>query len=289
MNVCVVAEYYPRRRDPVLGVWAHLQALAARDAGAEVRVLALERPVPPLGRIAEPAPRGARASRDRLAAAARDPRRHRGRVRALPCAASRPQLRALGPLGAPSTRARARAAPRGVADRRRPRALRAPGWSGSARLGGGARQAARRLRPRRRRSRAASPERDGARTGRRRAERRGRGAVQQRRHARPRGRAHRRLDARARRATWGTRSGEPGAEARYAHGRDARARDRAKAARGRAARARGGDRRGELGRHRRRARARPSRAPRLRSGRARDMARPARPRAMLSASSRAAT
>ena len=54
MNVCVVAEYYPRRRDPVLGVWAHLQALAARDAGAEVRVLALERPVPPLGTFRHP-------------------------------------------------------------------------------------------------------------------------------------------------------------------------------------------------------------------------------------------
>jgi glycosyltransferase involved in cell wall biosynthesis len=47
MRVAVVAEYYPRRRDPVLGVWAHRQALAARDAGADVRVLALERPVPP--------------------------------------------------------------------------------------------------------------------------------------------------------------------------------------------------------------------------------------------------
>jgi glycosyltransferase involved in cell wall biosynthesis len=47
MRVCVVAEYYPRRRDPVLGVWAHRQALAARDAGAEIKVLALERPVPP--------------------------------------------------------------------------------------------------------------------------------------------------------------------------------------------------------------------------------------------------
>ena len=46
MRVCVVAEFYPRRRDPVLGVWAHRQALAARDAGADVRVLALERPVP---------------------------------------------------------------------------------------------------------------------------------------------------------------------------------------------------------------------------------------------------
>jgi teichuronic acid biosynthesis glycosyltransferase TuaC len=47
VRVAVVAEYYPRRRDPVLGVWAHRQALAARDAGAEPIVLALERPLPP--------------------------------------------------------------------------------------------------------------------------------------------------------------------------------------------------------------------------------------------------
>ena len=46
MRVAVVAEYYPRAADPVLGVWAHRQALAARDAGAEVRVLVLHRPVP---------------------------------------------------------------------------------------------------------------------------------------------------------------------------------------------------------------------------------------------------
>lgn len=52
MRVAVVAEYYPRRRDPVLGVWAHRQALAARDAGAEVHVLALERPVPPVSSLA---------------------------------------------------------------------------------------------------------------------------------------------------------------------------------------------------------------------------------------------
>jgi teichuronic acid biosynthesis glycosyltransferase TuaC len=32
----------------VLGIWAHRQAVAARDAGAEVRVLALRRPIPPL-------------------------------------------------------------------------------------------------------------------------------------------------------------------------------------------------------------------------------------------------
>ena len=46
MRVAIVAEYYPRERDPVLGVWAHRQAVAARDAGAEVRVLVLHRPVP---------------------------------------------------------------------------------------------------------------------------------------------------------------------------------------------------------------------------------------------------
>src|SRR5919197_3654349 len=48
MRVCVVAEFYPRAADPVLGVWAHRQALASRDAGADVRVLVLQRPVPPM-------------------------------------------------------------------------------------------------------------------------------------------------------------------------------------------------------------------------------------------------
>jgi glycosyltransferase involved in cell wall biosynthesis len=46
MRVLVVAEYYPRAADPELGVWAHRQALAARDAGAEVEVVVLHRPVP---------------------------------------------------------------------------------------------------------------------------------------------------------------------------------------------------------------------------------------------------
>lgn len=55
MKVAVVAEYYPRRRDPVLGVWAHRQARATRDAGADVRVLALERPLPPLSVLRSPA------------------------------------------------------------------------------------------------------------------------------------------------------------------------------------------------------------------------------------------
>ena len=51
MRVAVVAEFYPRAADPVLGVWAHRQAVAARDAGAEVRVLILHRPLPPLSAL----------------------------------------------------------------------------------------------------------------------------------------------------------------------------------------------------------------------------------------------
>ncbi len=70
MNVCVVAEYYPRLRDPVIGVWAHEQALAARAAGAEIRVLTLERPVPPASALRRP-----RALLDSLRGFARQPRR----------------------------------------------------------------------------------------------------------------------------------------------------------------------------------------------------------------------
>ena len=44
-RVAVVAEFYPRRADPVLGVWAHRQALAACDAGAEIDVFVLSRVV----------------------------------------------------------------------------------------------------------------------------------------------------------------------------------------------------------------------------------------------------
>jgi teichuronic acid biosynthesis glycosyltransferase TuaC len=57
MRVAVVAEYYPRAADPVLGVWAHRQALAARDAGADVRVLVLHRPVPPRAALRSRDPR----------------------------------------------------------------------------------------------------------------------------------------------------------------------------------------------------------------------------------------
>ena len=70
MKVAIVTEFYPRAADPVLGVWAHRQALAARDAGADVRVVVLHRPVPP---------RAALKARDRRAIAAplRQPRRGR--------------------------------------------------------------------------------------------------------------------------------------------------------------------------------------------------------------------
>ncbi len=62
MRVAIVAEYYPRAEDPVLGVWAHRQALAARDAGADVRVLVLHRPLPPLAALKARDPRAARAA-----------------------------------------------------------------------------------------------------------------------------------------------------------------------------------------------------------------------------------
>jgi teichuronic acid biosynthesis glycosyltransferase TuaC len=57
VRVVVVSEFYPRAHDPVLGIWAHRQALAARDAGAEVRVLVLHRPVPPRATRPRDAPR----------------------------------------------------------------------------------------------------------------------------------------------------------------------------------------------------------------------------------------
>jgi teichuronic acid biosynthesis glycosyltransferase TuaC len=67
MRVAVVAEFYPRAGDPVLGVWAHRQAIAARDAGADVRVLVLHRPLPPLAAL-RGGPAGAAAAAARAAA-----------------------------------------------------------------------------------------------------------------------------------------------------------------------------------------------------------------------------
>ncbi|MGK2938639.1 MAG: glycosyltransferase [Solirubrobacteraceae bacterium] len=62
MKVAVVAEFYPRASDPVLGIWSHRQALAARDAGAEVEVLVLHRPVPPRAALDEGPRAAARAT-----------------------------------------------------------------------------------------------------------------------------------------------------------------------------------------------------------------------------------
>lgn len=70
-RVVVVAEFYPSQRDPVLGIWTHRQALAARDAGAQVRVLVLHRLVPPRASVDA----GARAALGALASRVREPRR----------------------------------------------------------------------------------------------------------------------------------------------------------------------------------------------------------------------
>jgi teichuronic acid biosynthesis glycosyltransferase TuaC len=54
LRVLVVAEFYPRVADPTLGIWAHRQALAARDQGADVRVLVLHRPIAPSAQFTSP-------------------------------------------------------------------------------------------------------------------------------------------------------------------------------------------------------------------------------------------
>lgn len=51
MRVAIVAEWYPSPADPVHGIWAHRQAAATMAAGAELQVLALRRPVPPLATL----------------------------------------------------------------------------------------------------------------------------------------------------------------------------------------------------------------------------------------------
>jgi glycosyltransferase involved in cell wall biosynthesis len=66
VKVAVVAEFYPRANDPVLGIWSHRQALAARDAGAEVEVLVLHRPVPPKAALDEGPRTAARHAADLL-------------------------------------------------------------------------------------------------------------------------------------------------------------------------------------------------------------------------------
>jgi teichuronic acid biosynthesis glycosyltransferase TuaC len=70
VRVAVLAEFYPSQRDPVLGIWTHRQALAARDAGADVRVLVLHRLVPPRSSLA----RGPSSAFGELAEIVREPR-----------------------------------------------------------------------------------------------------------------------------------------------------------------------------------------------------------------------
>jgi glycosyltransferase involved in cell wall biosynthesis len=70
-RVAVIAEFYPSRRDPVLGVWAHRQALAAQQAGADVRVIVLHRLVPPRAALAA----GPREAARSIAALLREPRK----------------------------------------------------------------------------------------------------------------------------------------------------------------------------------------------------------------------
>lgn len=48
LRAAVVAEFYPRPSDQAWGIWAHRQAVGALERGVDVRVLALERPLPPL-------------------------------------------------------------------------------------------------------------------------------------------------------------------------------------------------------------------------------------------------
>jgi glycosyltransferase involved in cell wall biosynthesis len=69
MKVAIVAEFYPRAADPVLGLWAHRQAIAARDAGADVRVLVLHRPLPSIAQARS----GARQAAQALAGALAQP------------------------------------------------------------------------------------------------------------------------------------------------------------------------------------------------------------------------
>ena len=167
MRVAVVAEFYPRRHDPVLGVWAHRQALAARDAGADVSVFVLHRLVPPRrdpGALWALVRQPARAQLDGLEV------RY---VRYVSPPRSR-ALRALGPLRRAG--AAARAARRAL--RRGARPQRGPGRR--CRAAGRARSAARGLDPRRRRALDELAGAGRARGGRARAGRRAPRARQQR-------------------------------------------------------------------------------------------------------------
>jgi glycosyltransferase involved in cell wall biosynthesis len=71
VRALVVSEFYPRRADPVLGVWAHRQALATARAGVEVEVVVLHRLAPPLAALRD----GPRVAARALARQLRQPTR----------------------------------------------------------------------------------------------------------------------------------------------------------------------------------------------------------------------
>ena len=188
VRVCVVAEYYPSEHSPVSGVWAHRQALAARDAGADVRVIVLDRRVPPAAALRDPD----RLTRELRSALTRP--RHATLdgievgVRPVRVAAARARVLAVAPLGAPPAPPRARP-PWSV--RPRARALRAPRRRGGAGLDRAAPHPAVRLRPRRRRAGAHARRARRPCHGRPRAARGRRRALQQPCHAAAVGRAGR--------------------------------------------------------------------------------------------------
>ena len=96
----------------MLGVWAHRQALAARDAGADVRVLVLHRPVPSKAALRAREPRA-------LIEPLRQPLRTtldgiEVDLRAVPRAAAAALLRELGRVGGAEPRAGAPAVAAGA-------------------------------------------------------------------------------------------------------------------------------------------------------------------------------
>ena len=261
MRVAIVAEYYPRARDPALGIWAHRQAVAAAAAGADVHVLVLHRPVPP---------RAALRARDGAALMAPLRQPLRAELDGVPVTyvpfLAPPRPRSYGTWGSwaapslalalrhlrrsfrvrPRPRPLRRAGRRRRAARRRARAARGlgPRWRPARRrppLAGGNARRARRSRPRRRRARELGRHGE-ARAG-------------------ARGEAHARRPPRQRPARAG-RAGDAGPD------RDRRQPDRPQAPRRRAARAVAAARRPpgrRVGGRRRRARARAARAPRPRA------------------------
>ena len=193
LKVLVVSEFYPRADDPVLGIWAHRQALAARDAGADVRVVVLHRIVPPASTPVARCP----ARRSRLARHPRTLELDGLDVRYVRFA-SPPRWRSYGSWGAWAAPALRRALRRHAARRSRTSSSTptTPCPRPTPLLRAGERAPLVDLRARRRRLPHGGPSRPRPRGDGARVRRRAAGARQQRRH-RPRGaRAGRRSHAR---------------------------------------------------------------------------------------------